>query len=167
MPMGRYSASSSVSSDLAAAASGPPAPPSGGRGAAVSRVTPSASSSRVTALGATANTNGEAESPTTPANDTSQAIGSKMGESFISLKTFTSSVVKSFSLSAGLFQAASDNDQEKKNAATKSKTTIRYQGATGVTSPTGTASSSAVTHHPHPLPRQQSNVVSDMVSHHS
>lgn len=161
--MGRYSASSSVSSDLAAAAgTGPPGIKSGAVG---SRVPPSASSSRVTTLGNTGN--GDVGTPT--GSDPSQALGTKVGESFSSLKMFTSTVVKSFSLSTGLFQAASSNDQENNSATTTSKTTVRYQGTKGVTSPTGGSAvggsgsgATAIQHRP--LPRQQSNVVSDMVS---
>ena len=103
MPMGRYSASSSVNSDLANVATGGPS-----RG-----VSSSASSSRVggVAGGGMPTNNGEISSSTsTPTSGASQALGDKVGESFSNLKLFTSSVVKSFSLSAGLFQAAAGGE---------------------------------------------------------
>ena len=115
MPMGRYTASSSVSSDLSGAAGG---------SASTSRVPASASSSRVVGL-STNPGNGDIGTP--GAGGPTQALGDKVGESFSTLRHFTSSVVKSFSLSAGLFQAATDAASTT-TATTKTSSTIRYTG---------------------------------------
>lgn len=170
MPMGRYSASSSVNSDLAAAAVGGD-PRS--RNGTTSKVTASASSSRVVSLGSSSGGsagNGEVGTPTGTAP--TQAIGNKVGEGFSTLRHFTSSVVKSFSLSAGLFQAATEEKSGSGSGAasastpsTSSSTVTRHPaGASGVvTGPGASSSSSAVSHHP--LPRQPSNVVSHFLLH--
>ena len=101
MPMGRYSASSSVNSDLASAAAA---------GGASSRVSSSASSSRIGGASGNGEINSNTSTPTSAG--ASQAFGDSLGAGFSNLRLFTSSVVKSFSLSTGLFQAASEEDED-------------------------------------------------------